>query len=646
MRRSLRPALGCLAALACAAPPKVAADAGYVPPSGPHALWSADPEGLDNPFPDARLSGPDGGNGVRPRFWTPFVPAADETAGGALLDGYLASLGQTFESVSGFGNDGAQFVRFSDPVDPASLAGAFAFVRLVAPPVVEAVAPTVTYDPALGYAAVRPGRPLQPATPYALVLTSDAHAQGGGALVRSPDFDLWARGAGAGPVQSIAAALGKSPDEILLASVFSTEDVRHDLAALAAWAGQPLAGPPPITVPATPVTTCTPGEAPSAEQCPEGVLTPDGGVRQLLAPWLYSEGWENAPADVGTVVIGDVALKDARDGEDGHFTAAAIADPSSGRTVSRQFVLTTPDPAKVPMPPAGWPMVVAGHGLGGGNSVHEDSNGQPLPTFCLAMAEFLAENGYGCLGIDAPSHQSRGSAAAFFDLQDLSVTRDYVRELVFDQMQLARILAAWPPGLDGVTVDPTRLGYVGQSLGSVEGAVLLTLDPRLKGGVLLVPGGGLTDIVQSPVLGSEVDLLLSAYLGIGYTGADGGLDPNFTAALAVVDALGQAVVESADPINHAAFLPSSVHALIDEGLRDSIMPNATTAALAAALGFPTLEAATQNPAGVDGLWQWDLTKYGLDPTVDQPHFLFAYIPQARAQAGAYLQSFETDVPAP
>ena len=613
-------------------------------PRGPHALWSEDPESLDNPFPDGRLASPDGGNGVRPRFWTPFLPASDETEGDPLLDGYFGRLGQTFATVSGFGNYGGQLVRFSGPVDAASLSAAFVFVRLAPLAAAEKAAPGVTYDAGLDYALVRPGAPLSPATPYALVLTSAALAAGA-PLVRAPDFDAWAQGGGASAVKEVAAALSTDPDTIVFASFFTTEDVRHDLAALASWVAKPLPGALPVTVAATPVTAGCAG-ASLSQQCPRGVFDADGGVANVLAGWFYSEGWEDPPADVGTVVIGDVTLADARDGEQGHFTAAAVADPGAGRQVARQFVLAVPDPAKVRMPEAGWPMVVAGHGLGGGNSIHEDGNGDVLPTFCLAMAEFLAQNGYGCIGIDAPSHQSRGSPLAFFDLDDMSVTRDYVREMIFDEMQLSRLLASWPPGRYGVTIDPSRVSYVGQSMGSVEGASLLTLDPRQKGGVLLVPGGGLTDIVQSPVLGSEVDLLLSAELGLGYVGADGGLEPGFSAALPIVMVLAQAIVESADPINHAAFFPASAHALIDEGLEDTIMPNATTDALAAALGFPALAAPSQDPAGVNGIWKWDLAKYGLDPAVDQPHSLFGYLPPARAQAGAYLASFETKIPGP
>lgn len=612
-------------------------------PSGPHALWSADPTSLANPFPDARVVGHDGGLAARAGYWQPFVPQVDADAGGSVFAGYMNELAQSFGSIDGFGNYGAQLVPFSDPVEATTLAGAFSFVRLATPPVVE-TAPTVAYDADLGFASVRPATPLLPATPYALVLTNAAQAAAGTALARSPDFDAWARAAGQAQVAVAASALQLQPDVIIFMSVFTTADVRADLGALATWVAQPLSGGPALTVSPTPITTCTGGGDATIEQCPEGVLTVDGGAQQILNSWFYNEGWEDPPVDVGTVVIGDVALQDVRDGENGHFVPAYVAAPGSGRTVSRQFVMATPDPALHPMPAAGWPMVVAGHGLGGGNSVHQTSPGQPMPTFCLAMAEFLAQNGYGCLGIDAPSHQSRGPYFDYFNVQDLGVTRDYIREMVFDEMQLVRMLASWPAGLDGITIDPSNLRYVGQSLGSVEGADILTLDPRLQGGVLLVPGGGLTDVVQSPMLGSEVDILISSYSGLSYTTlVDGGVDPDFLAIFPIVFSVGQAVVESADPINHARFLPGRVHALIDEGLLDTIMPNPTTNALAAAFGFPTLAAATESDAGVDGLWKWDLTKYGLDPTVDEPHFLFGYIPQARAQAGAYLRSGDTNV---
>lgn len=435
-----------VALLACAAKPTTTP-----PPSGPHALWSADPSSLANPFPDARVL-VDGGLAARAGYWKPFVPQTDVDEGGQSFDDYMTQLTQSLGSTHGFGNYGAQLVPFSDPVVPSSLQGAFSFVRLTTPAVVEAM-PTVAWTEALNFASVRPAVPLLPATPYALVLTDAAQAAAGGALARSPDFDTFARGAGQAQVAAAAAALGVQPAHVVFASLFTTEDVRGDLGALAAWVAQPLPGGPALTVVPTPVTTCTGSGNATVEQCPEGVFTVDGGAQQALKLWLYDEGWEDAPVDVGTVVIGDVALQDVRDGEDGHFVPSAVADPSSGRTVQRQFVLATPNPATHPMPAGGWPMVVAGHGLAGGNSVHLQSAGQPMPTFCLAMAEFLAQQGYGCIGIDEPSHQSRGSFANFFDFQDLSVTRDYIREMVFDEMQLSRLLASWPAGQYGITID-------------------------------------------------------------------------------------------------------------------------------------------------------------------------------------------------
>ena len=618
-------------------------DGGPAAPTGPHALWSSDPQSLANPLPDGRLVSLDAGVALRPSFWQPFVPAALVSQGGATFTGYMQQLAGTLAGSQGFGNYGAELVPFSEPPDPASLSQAFAYVALGAaaakgPPAV------VSFQTALDFAVVRPSLPLAVAASYALVLTDAATVPGGAALARSVDFDGWARGSGAATVAQLATALQTTPAHIIFADVFTTQDARADLEKIASWVAQPLATFPTLVVPPTPLTSCSAGPSVAAGQCPAGVFSSDAGTISTLDPWFNQQVWESPPTEVGTVVVGTVPLQDMRDGEDGHFVPSSVDNPDSARTVQRQFVLAVPDPAKVSMPQGGWPMVVAGHGLGGGNSVHEDSNGKPLPSFCLANAEFLAEAGYGCLGLDAPSHQSRGSSALFFNVQDLGVTRDYFREAAVDMMQLMRIASAWPAGQDGVTIDPTRLSYFGESLGGIMGANFISLDPRVTDSVLLVPGGGLTTILQSPNIEELLGLLIAANMGVSMQLPDGTTDPNFIEAFPLIQTLGQVALEPGDPINYAPTFAPSKHALILEGLNDQTIPNLATDDLAAAFGFPTLTAATSSAQGVDGLWKYDLTHYGFtDVKKDNPHGVFELVSAARDQAGAYLKSFGTVV---
>ena len=67
------------------------------------------------------------------------------------------------------------------------------------------------------------------------------------------------------------------------------------------------------------------------------------------------------------------------------------------------------------MPAGGWPYVVGAHGINARNTTavgYEDS-------FCLELAELFAQAGVACVGIDAPSHGSRGNVIDFFEIEDL-----------------------------------------------------------------------------------------------------------------------------------------------------------------------------------------------------------------------------------
>jgi hypothetical protein len=300
-------------------------------------------------------------------------------------------------------------------------------------------------------------------------------------------------------------------------------------------------------------------------------------------------------------------------------------------------------------------MVLVGHGLGEANTLQLGGNHKPLFSECVMLAEFFTKAGFGCIGIDAPSHGSRGSAANFFDFAALEVTRDYFREMAFDQMQLQRFAASWPAGQAGITIDPQRLTYFGVSLGGIMGANFLSLDKRTPHGVLVVPGGGLYQIFQSPMIFDSLGFLLAQLnMGVSFLAADGGYNPDFIASLPFLEAAAQAVLEPGDSINNGTLfsgstaLGQSKHVLMLEGLGDQTVPNETTDQLAATLRVPTLLAGSSASGGASGLWKYDLTHYGLDPNpgtdggVD-PHGTFFYVPQARDQVSHYLMSNGTDI---
>jgi hypothetical protein len=619
---------------------------------GTYPLWSADPLSLANPFPDSRLIGTDAGLAARPNLWHPFMPTDLEMQGGVSFQTFMTELGQSLQPLAGFGNYGAILVPFSAPVDPTTLPAAISYLATIGS---GSLGPTadVIYHADLGYAEIHPLLPLQSGQGYLLAVTDSAKDATGKALARSADFASYASASQGQAVVDLAAQiLGTTPAHIVFAMPFETETTT-DLQTLAMKVQPDPSAPYVVTLEPTPVPISACAGAATDVQCPRGVFSRDAGTLDELMPWFTASpfdgggnGYQDPPVDVGMVVAAGVTLKDVRDSEAGTFQVASVADPfNAGRDVVRQFVLVTPDPAL--MPAGGWPMVLVGHGLGQRNSLWLDSSGKPEFSECVMLAEFFTKAGFGCIGIDAPSHGTRGNWAVFFDFADLLVTRDNLREMAFDQMQMQRFAASWPAGNLGITIDPQRLTYFGVSLGGIMGGNFMSLDPRTHHGVLNVPGGGLYQIFESPNIFGELGLVLAQInLGIPFNNPyDGGVNPDFVAALPFLQSAAQMVLESGDPINNATLFPDAGdrHVLMQEGLLDQTVPNRTTDSLAGALGVPTLQSPVNVDSGTSGLWKYDLTHYGLDPTQVNPHGTFFVIPQARDQVSHYLSSSGSDI---
>ena len=141
-------------------------------------------------------------------------------------------------------------------------------------------------------------------------------------------------------------------------------------------------------------------------------------------------------------------------------------------------------------------------------------------------------------------------------------TRDSFRQDVIDQAQLIRVLGVDPSGLlksppvpvpdseeifhamldtFGVIIDPSKVYFIGQSLGSISGTVDVATNPRISKAVLNVGGGTVVDVFRtSPSLGDRLNALLSG-LGI----AQG------TSKYLQFINVAKWVLDPADPINFA-----------------------------------------------------------------------------------------------
>jgi hypothetical protein len=143
-------------------------------------------------------------------------------------------------------------------------------------------------------------------------------------------------------------------------------------------------------------------------------------------------------------------------------------------------------------------------------------------------------------------------------------TRDTMRQDIIDQSQLIRAVAFVPTAgmtpppnspspllnktaLQSYIVDPTNISYVGQSLGSIQGAVDVATNPRISKAVLNVGGGTVTDVfANSPAFVANTNQLLAGL----------GISPGTSAYLQFL-VVAKTILDPADPINFADHLTAN-----------------------------------------------------------------------------------------
>ncbi len=175
-----------------------------------------------------------------------------------------------------------------------------------------------------------------------------------------------------------------------------------------------------------------------------------------------------------------------------------------------------------PMPSGGWPVVIYGHGL--------SDNQFGAPTYIAAT---LAANGYATLALEITGHgYGPNSTVALVDKRGNRSTvaapgrgiqlspnapigtsdgcvvpgavaiRDCGRQTAVDLFTLVKAIQQTGRPLFGL--DPQRIYYVGQSFGSVYGALFHAVEPSVKAAVLSVGGGTNVDVARLAVPGRQI----------------------------------------------------------------------------------------------------------------------------------------------
>ena len=339
-------------------------------------------------------------------------------------------------------------------------------------------------------------------------------------------------------------------------------------------------------------------------------------------------------------------------GLDPTSTNVTFANPLPVATSLQRIpvIMTIPNAnAGVPKPSAGWPVVIFQHGITRNR------------TDMLAIAGALAHAGFAVVAIDAPLHgvtdktnpfyrnqliasgapslvvgertfdvdysnnstgapgpdgQIDGSGNYFINLSSLLTSRDNLRQANADLLELTQAIVSG--SVVGADLDGSTVEFVGQSLGSIIGTAYMAIEPRVRVGVLNVPGGGVARLLDaSPAFGPSI------HAGLAQAGLTQGT-PKYDAFMVAA----QTVVDSGDSINYAVYTAGKAilaQEVVGDATHpsDQVIPNFVPGAplsgtdpLIAALGLSTITSTTQSATGIRGVVRFTQGEHGslLDPT--------------------------------
>lgn len=444
-------------------------------------------------------------------------------------------------------------------------------------------------------------------------------------------------------VSQIATDHGIAKADIVMPYTFRTQSITAD--ALQLGAG-PYAKNPVTGADAFPDAPYFNPQDPSDPLNPRAVTPAAMALKWGVPPALLAAG-------ISTFVEANVLTFDKLDPATGAFNPI----PSAGAIVPLPTIVALPAGAP---PAAGWPLVVFHHGLGrsrgdslfiaqalAGNgmvvaaidaakqgarswcsrntvtgvsvgcaagatcdtTVFAQQQGDPptgRPGLCTGNALQLAP--IGCDPTVTPGcwDGTAGNAitsASFLISANFFRSRDTVRQDILDQSMLVRVLTSAngqavlsAAAGAAVAIDPARVFFVGQSLGSIEGTIDLAANPRFSRAALNVGGATIMDVLTtSPNLGGPfLDVLASIGIVPG--------TPEYLLFLITT----KWILDPADPANFAqhlvtAPLPNlladpnggilqSPKAVFGQGARcDLTVPNSTNELLYGLIGLGPLE---------------------------------------------------------
>ncbi len=401
-------------------------------------------------------------------------------------------------------------------------------------------------------------------------------------------------------------ATGQAREQVLLAWDFNTQTTTNPLDPTVAGS---LASKAP-TMPLAQVASIT-----------------GGNTQAFLEAAL---GGANNCAAVGCANVGDVV-------------AGALIAPQYQSTVANPLPGGAPVPSSWPDPinpssrgnepitafafipataaPAnGYPVIIFGHGV------------TRAKTDMFAIGSQLAGAGFVTIAIDWVAHSSRAirirndAASGCGDVgsppmrpdpstspqcfapilsTNLAATRDGLRQAALDGLALIESLkACGTANCNSLMVDATRIGYVGHSLGSIIGSMIVAMSPDIRAAVLNVGGAGLIDIIEHTdslgircpivdglitggiIAGEPLDLTATPPTGT-CLGDSWKADPGFRRFAVIA----RWALDAGDNANYMSRLAGK-KVLLQEVIDDGVVPNFATDQMGMLLGMTPAAADT------------------------------------------------------
>lgn len=562
------------------------------------------------PFPSDQWRRPDGTIDAPLSVLNRYV--LNERGAGYLRDAFARSYG--------FGVYGGAIFPVTGKPDRETLRDAAVVVDLDADAVVES---QVAYndDSVFGEEDTRPavvvrtarGVVLPEGHRIAVLVTDKIKSKAGTPLLRSPAFDAFMRT----PAVWMSAALKKLPPNasVVVATMYTTGKVTEDTR----LARDVIRALPPPTLKwddVAPVAAVKFGDGPGYTATLDALLGAPHKLGEVDDPDFARSNTGVAHDALGAMGVATFDapsfLIDAGSFSDPNhgtfYRAAGKPAVFPGKPTARIWVTFTVP--KAPPPPAGYPVLVFQHGLGGQRrDMMAIANVAARRGYAVAAIEAVllatrsldanargdkkndvARSGSTYVGPDGYIDQDEtslggasGSTDLFGGLFRQAAMRDQFRQSVLDHVTLLHLLESSPSLeslMPGAKIDGTKIAYMGSSLGGILGTMLAGVEPNHRAYILNVPGGGVFGELapNSPRISGLLTGAGALFFGLRRAQ----IPPHHPLAQMM-----QHLFDGGDPIAYAR-LASERNVLVIECLRDEILSNQSTEALARAMGIPVV----------------------------------------------------------